>query len=449
MSQGRRRRNLVAVGVVLATVVAACAPIAGSGSPGSSLDDLAAESGHPNGSGVADRSSRPDAVFPTTVAGMPVITVARATELLGAGELEGRAIAVAGYFGQFIPACPYPGRYIGPLESWCMFVAFADTSGAARLCHPEGSNGTSCSMPTATHLQPFFMSETSGDPWSLVGNAAQQPVPLVVVGHSGDARWLQCPSTSRAECRQAFVVDRIAWANGTPVPLAAGQIVNQQGGPANSATMSLGEVQSAAALTGSVVAAGPVRAGDIAFLDPRWNLAGNSTMWLVRTLATDAMTSADGTRAETVWLVDDATGKVTDSRPAAVDPAYQPAQLWRTATANGVECCGTTSTMAFDRIQADDGTVVYEGLVSGGSSGGDGYTTFGGGYGSQLLVLPAGGYTIRTWLAPYSNGVMGDPQQACETHMTLKPLDSVTVDADFPAGQPCTSGPAPVPTPMF
>lgn len=380
---------------------------------------------------------------------MPVVTVARADELLRAGKLDGRAIAVAGYFGQFLPACPMPGRYIGPLEGWCMFVAFADSSGAARLCHPEGSNGVGCSITTATHLQPFFVTETGGNPWQLAGNAAQEPVPLVLIGHSGDGRRLQCPSTSRDECARAFVVDRVAWANGHDVPLAAAQTGNQQTGAALTPRLSLDQVVTAAALGDRVTAAGAFRAGDVATIDPRWNFAGDNLMWVVRALEPAANPTADEARPETVWLVDDTTGKVLDSHPAAVDPAYQPAQLWRTATAYGIECCGTTPTMAFDRIQADDGTVVYEGLVSGGSSGGEGYTTFGGGYGSQLLVLPAGGYAIRTWLASYDDGAMGEPRQACTTHLVLKALDSITVDARFPDGEACTSGPAPAPTPLF
>jgi hypothetical protein len=90
----------------------------------------------------------PVAGSPAAVAGLPVVSVARADELLRSGKLDGQAVAVAGYFDQFTPSCPYPGRYVGPLESWCRFVAFTDSRATAQLCQPEGSNGMSCSQPS-------------------------------------------------------------------------------------------------------------------------------------------------------------------------------------------------------------------------------------------------------------------------------------------------------------
>ena len=78
------------------------------------------------------------------------------------------------------------------------------------------------------------------------------------------------------------------------------------------------------------------------------------------------------------------------------------------ATAHGVDCCAG-DVLAFYRVASGDGTVVYEGMVPGGSSGGSGSTTYGGGYGSGPLVLPAGGYSITAWLATYNGGVTGTP----------------------------------------
>ncbi len=156
--------------------------------------------------------------FPSEVAGLPVISVADADELLRSGKLEGQAVAVAGYYDQFTPSCPYPGRYVGPLEGWCRFVAFTDTRASAQLCQPEGSNGMSCSQPSGTNLAPFFMTETSGDAWSLLtGGATGEPAALVLIGHAGDARQWQCTAATQAQCASAFVVDRIAWANGHDV----------------------------------------------------------------------------------------------------------------------------------------------------------------------------------------------------------------------------------------
>jgi hypothetical protein len=86
-------------------------------------------------------------------------------------------------------------------------------------------------------------------------------------------------------------------------------------------------------------------------------------------------------------------------------------------------------------------------MVTGGSSGGTDSTTYGGGYGSTPLVLPAGDYPIAAWLASYDSGVVGTPRDECTTKVTLRPLDDVALNADFPANKACTFGPAPSPSP--
>ena len=64
----------------------------------------------PASGSVAPTRQSPDATFPSEVAGLPVISVADAVELLRSGKLDGQAVAVAGYYGAFAPSCPYPGR---------------------------------------------------------------------------------------------------------------------------------------------------------------------------------------------------------------------------------------------------------------------------------------------------------------------------------------------------
>jgi hypothetical protein len=389
----------------------------------------------------------PDTTFPSGVAGLPVLSVASADELLWSGKLDGQVVAVAGYFDQFTPSCPYPGRYIGPLEGWCRYVAFTDTRASAKLCQPEGANGMSCHQPSGTNLAPYFMSETSGNAWSWVtGGATGVPAALVLIGHAGDARQWQCTAATQAECASAFVVDRIAWAEGHDVPPAAPQTGDQQTGRDITPRMTLSQVAAEIGLGDDLLTGAAFRAGDIATVDPRWNLAGDNTVWLVRSLAPAAGSDAQGARPEVVWLVDDAAGSVIDSHPLKLAPVYQPARLWQMATAHGVECCAG-EVLAFYRVASGDGTVVYEGMVPGGSSGGQGSTTYGGGYGSGPLVLPAGRYSISTWLAPYFGVVMGTPRDECSTQVTLRPLDDVALNADFPANKACTFGPAPSPSP--
>ncbi len=190
-----------------------------------------------------DHGRPPDATFPSEIDGLPVISVADAAGLLGSGKLDGRAVAVAGYGNEMPVSCPYPGRYVGPLESWCHFTAVTDTLSSARLCEPYGENGTRCGMPSATYLSPFFMPETSGDVQSW--QTGQEPVALVLIGHAGDPRQWQCTAATQDECASAFVVDRVAWAQGREVPVVVPQTGDQQTGQAITPRMTLAQVAAA------------------------------------------------------------------------------------------------------------------------------------------------------------------------------------------------------------
>jgi hypothetical protein len=425
--------------LLIASLLGACgSPSAGAISPPTGVSASPSESVSPLPSSAA---------FPSEVAGLPVITVASADELLRSGKLDGQAVAVAGYFDQFTPSCPYPGRYIGPLESWCRFVAFTDSRASARLCQPEGANGTSCHQASGTNLAPWFMTETSGSAWSfLTGGATGEPAALVLIGHAGDARQWQCTAATQAECANAFVVDRVAWAEGNDVAPTAPETGDQQTFKAITPTMTLAQVAAAIGLGNDLLTGAAFRKGDIATIDPRWSFAGDDVVWLVRSLGQAAGSGAGEPRPETVWLVDDATGKVIDSPPLKLAADYQPARLWQMATAHGVECCAG-DVLAFDRVTSGDGKVVYEGMVPGGSSGGMDSTTYGGGYGSWPLVLPAGGYSVSAWLAGYAGGVSGPPRDECSTEVSLRSLDDVALNADFPPNKACTFGPAPSPSP--
>ncbi len=187
----------------------------------------------------------------------------------------------------------------------------------------------------------------------------------------------------QAECSNAFVVDRIAWAEGVEVPLAAPETGDQQTATVITPTMTLAQVAAA-------------------------------------------------------------TGLGDDLLTGAAD--YQPARLWQMVTAHGVKCC-LGDALAFYRVTSGNGTVVYEGMVPGSSSGGTDSITFGGSYGSVPLVLPAGDYSITAWLAPNSTGVVGSPRDECSAQVTLRPLDDAVLNADFPPNKACSFGPATLPSP--
>jgi hypothetical protein len=379
---------------------------------------------------------------------MPVISVARADELLRAGALDGRTVAVAGYYDSFTPSCPAPGAYIGPLEDWCHFAAFTDSRATAKLCQAEGSNGMSCHGATGTSLEPWFMSETIGNTlgWNGAG-AAGEPRALVLIGHAGDARQWQCGAETREACAAAFVVDRVAWAESRDVPVTPPETGDLATAQVISPRMTLAEAADTTGAADGLLTGAPFRAGDIASIDPRSNLTGDGVVWVVRTVGPRTTPDPPEVRPATVWLVDDASGSIIGSHPLALDTADQPGRLWPMAAARGVECC-LGEVFAYYRVEATDGAALYEGLVSAGASGDQGATTYGGsGYGSTPLVLPAGSYVVTAWLAGDPRTATGPAQDACTTQVVIKPLEDVRFNADFPAGRACTFRPTPSPAP--
>jgi hypothetical protein len=298
-------------------------------------------------------------------------------------------------------------------------------------------------MPTGTHLEPRFVVETSGAASPFMSrDPTGDPARLVLVGHAGDPRQWQCTAETQRECSRTFVVERVAWAEGRELPLTAPETGDQQFGRPITPRMTLEQVVAAAGLGDTVVTGAPFRIGDIATVDPRWNFAGDGVTWLVRAREQAGQSEDDVTRAETVWLVDDATGSVIDSHPLQLDPAFQPARLWRQATVHGYECC-PGDLAAYYRVVTAAGTVLFEGAVPGGASGGGGFTTFGGGYGSGPLLLPAGDYMVSAWTGASPGGPTGTLANECTTEITLKPLDEVALDAEFSDGAPCTFRPPP------
>ena len=207
--------------------------------------------------------------FPSLINGMPVQTVAQAHDLLVAGELDGRAVAVAGYFSQSFLSCPAPMRNTGPLENWCRLVAFTDTEESAQVCSRSGS-GMSCSVPPpeVPNLDPFLMVETSGgdSTWG-----ADAPRPLVVIGHSRDPRAWQCWPDTQQECTRQFVVDRVAWAGGDEIAVSPPETGDNDTGRILSPAMSLQQVGEAAGVGDGLLTAAVFRAKDISAVDPRWN----------------------------------------------------------------------------------------------------------------------------------------------------------------------------------
>jgi hypothetical protein len=390
---------------------------------------------------TANASSSPNspigAEFPLTVGDMPVVSVGQAVDLLQRGSLDGRAVAVAGYFFQVAMSCPAPMRYYGSLERWCGFTTFTDDVASARLC-VYGDNSTFCRPPSGTDLEPVFVAETGG---ALAFASAREPVPLVLIGHAGDARQWQCPAEQQRACGRAFVVDRVAWAAGNDVPLSAPKPWDQTTQKALVPRLTVDQAIAALDHSDDVLAAAAFRAGDISSVDPRWNLVGDDIVWIVRSINGGA-SSTEATRSVAVSLIDDATGKLLDAHDLALDPSYRPARLWVIATTAGVECC-TGDVYPYYGVRTGDGAALHDGTVQGGAYGRGNVTTYGPG---APLVLNEGTYSVTAWQATIDRGVIGSAVDKCSTEISLGQLDDLMLEARFPAiGQSCTFGPPSAP----
>ena len=172
--------------------------------------------------GCAGATSQPhDATFPSEVAGLPVIGVACRRACCGRASSTvrpSRWLATT-------TSSPHPARIRGGTSA-------RSRAGAGSRPSPTPAPAPSCaSQGRQWHeLQPAIRNESGAllherDERERVvvadGGATGEPAALVLVGHAGDARQWQCTSATQAQCASAFVVDRIAWAEGHDVPPAA------------------------------------------------------------------------------------------------------------------------------------------------------------------------------------------------------------------------------------
>src|SRR5689334_12366083 len=300
-----------------------------------------------------------EAGFPTQVLGMPVLSVGGVNQLIAQGKLAGRIAAVGGFWvQQMMMSCPAPSRWYGPLESYCGRDMFASKGFASMICNADRTSCSSNGPPPGTEvLEPSGVAETIG--FSAMNQALfNSPiwrkagyVPAVLIGHLGDARQWECPAETRADCAQKFVIDRVAWVDGETLGL---EVPGDRDPVAT--RMTTAEATEAAQPGANVLMAIAAHATDIPTFDPTLNVAGDSVMWLVRTIdGVDADGADDPTRSATEFLVDDATGAVVQSLPLAATD-FAPAILHLQAS-SAVECCGGSLYPSYE-VDASDGTTL-------------------------------------------------------------------------------------------
>lgn len=337
--------------------------------------------------------------LPTSVLGLPVLTVAAAQALVDSGAADGRFMAVGGYwYSYFLPCAFQP--HIAPLADHCGYGVLTDE---AR--NPDtGQPGFSPAMVTESAAS--FSAATNGGR-------------LVVIVHVADDRFWQCPADQRADCTSRPVLDRMVWADGQeidPTQFKPPIDTNLMRDDAMAAAL-------AAAGGGQVVLTYPIGPASLNDVDPRFVGKPHGLSWYTRIIT--GTPDANGTAAGTDVLVDDASGRPI-TMPLAVDLSQQPARL----------------VLDENNFQGGSNDVLIYSLMTAGippfpAEAGLGST-------STPLVLPAGDYTARVFLVDNAGKPKGN-QSLCDLPISLAAGDDVAYYADFDASGTCTWKPGSFP----
>lgn len=242
--------------------------------------------------------------FPVEVLGMPVVTLARALDLVSARRIDGRDVAVSGYWvqGPGLP-CPRPIYEPTDLESLLGCDVSVLSSVSFEVWTSSAGGGMSCcNRPPhgAVTLRAFGGPEASG--WGERRDQSR----VVLIGHVADLRSLNCQPANRTDCASIFVVDRLAWVDGRLVELHSTWRDSLSG-------MAPEEVVALVAPAGEVLGVAAIEARLAPAIDPRFEGLGDGTVWIVRAIAGSDDDAADSTRDVDVWLVDDSDVEVVFS----------------------------------------------------------------------------------------------------------------------------------------
>lgn len=418
-----RWRPLFAMGGVLATaavVIVAVAVMVG----GLGRNDLPGASPAPT-SGAVSSDSRPSSdspspgasglasEFPASVLGMPVISVREANALRADGQLDGRVVAVGGWYHMPLAApCPGPSEYESVLEAFCHFEILSTIDFDRRVCAKvPPCQVIGANPPGVAFLVPYLVQDTAGAEAALngpfEGPDPTHAIPVVFIGHAGDPRLWHCAAESRDECRRKFVVDRVAWVAGEDIDLE----------PL--------DTEIAAGVQGELLTVAEIPAGEASALDPRLHGVGGSLVQVVRSIR-ENIQDPGPTRAVDVTEIAD--NQIVASFPLDMDSGYQPARLDIQASErrDPSEAEGVSPSYRVERL---DGTGVWEATLDQRVSNSKGRRV----YGPEMpVILEPGHYVLRAWRTQ---------QDECSTEIDLVALDVVLFEATFPRNAgPCTWG---------
>lgn len=162
--------------------------------------------------------------IPTTVDGLPVMTVSEAVAAHAAGRLADGRAAIRGWWsnGQVGHSCVPSIEPVGELELRCQDGEFGITELDEPIFVIDMSSGLVTYEAQGPHLSPYVANELEGiaDLFGLpiVNGQRYPPVPILVVGHFDDPRAAQCRAAARQICLDRLVVDRIVEFSPESVP---------------------------------------------------------------------------------------------------------------------------------------------------------------------------------------------------------------------------------------
>jgi len=241
------------------------------------------------------------------------------------------------------------------------------------------------------------------------------PLRVVVIGHEDDPRASQCPQADRPRCQTIFVLDRVAWVEGSmvdPVPQQGDAKPVQTRGDVEAIIKA--KVPGASAL--ALIAA---QASATTSVDPRFRVGIEGIVWTVRIMT--AAAGPDGTIGLANMAIDDRTGAVLEQLPLPASFTVEPAALL--LDANVGNAIGG-SDVPFFELDATSGVPLLTGYLW---------------WGVPALVIDPGRYVLRGWLGPIDGAATGKAHDSCHTTTTIESSAELGFTATWPNhSSPCT-----------
>ena len=383
------RRSLGAVGFAL-LVVGCAAPNPPPSPSGSVLPVASPTATAPSIFGVS--SSPGDAA--AEVFGMPVHTVSEVVAMQDAGSLDGRAVAVRGYWTNEPPLpCAAPPSNQPPLERYCTSPVL--TEGDQHLLGADGYTWTS---PVAPFIEPRNVSDSVGTdalyaqlPGVQGSNSA--PRRVILVGHEGDPRAWQCRAPDRQGCETAFVLDRVVSVEATLIDPAP-----QQSDVTPTKTAAAVQAILVAALPGAqLVSLVPVNTADAPTIDPRFRIGIDGVAWIARMAV--GPVGPDGSTSMNEVVVGDASGTVLQQLafPVSFSEPFASIRLGGDGGNPG------RFNATWYEVDGAGAVAILAGLL---------------GYSTPAVTIEPGTYTLRAWIGPLKTGVAGQRREECHMDLT-------------------------------